>query len=148
MTARRFPPPSSVEDNGNCLIVNDGTPGKEKAAIWRPLSWDSRKGNTRSKCDNIEPAWLGFEKNQKIKELRFGGKVIGSRRSTPNCGEYCQAARAFAKAAIRSVELIVQPDAHDLDEDKWRALENRVLELLTGQPRQLNVRFTSESGRR
>jgi hypothetical protein len=63
-------------------------------------------------------------------------------------GEYRQAAGAFAEAVIRSVELIVQPDAHDLDEGKWRALENRVLDLLTGQPRQLNVRFTSESGRR
>jgi hypothetical protein len=37
-------------------------------------------------------------------------------------GEYRQAAGAFAEAVIRSVKLIVQPDAHDVvDEMRMRA---------------------------
>jgi hypothetical protein len=34
-------------------------------------------------------------------------------RGAANCGEYREAAGAFAEAVIRSVELIVQPDAKD-----------------------------------
>ena len=37
-----------------------------------------------------------------------------ARRGAADCGEYRQAAGAFAEAVIRSVELIVQPDAKDV----------------------------------
>jgi len=38
-------------------------------------------------------------------------KLLARDEGGADCGEYCEVARAFAQAVIRSVELIVQPDA-------------------------------------
>ena len=39
---------------------------------------------------------------------------LAARRGAADRCEHCQAAGAIAQAVIRSVELIVQPDAHDV----------------------------------
>jgi hypothetical protein len=44
----------------------------------------------------------------------FGGESAHARRGTAHSSQHGKAAGAFAEAAIRSVELIVQPDAHDV----------------------------------
>jgi hypothetical protein len=55
-------------------------------------------------------------------ESAFGGKadIVPSCSRAADRGEYCQAAGAFAEAVIRSVELIVQPDAHDESCRSWK----------------------------
>jgi opacity protein-like surface antigen len=43
----------------------------------------------------------------------IGGEAAQQRRGPADRGKYCEAAGAVAEAVIRSVELIVQADAHD-----------------------------------
>jgi len=55
-------------------------------------------------------------------------------------GEYRQAAGAFAEAVIRSVELIVQPDAHDVVCNRPRGLPNKLRTKLVSQADRCGLR--------
>jgi hypothetical protein len=46
---------------------------------------------------------------------REAAKLLTKDEARRISGQLCEAAGAFAQAAIRSVELIVQPDAHDVE---------------------------------